>query len=425
MSEKLRALIVGQSLELMMAMPATLGRAGFDVDAISTDKSLKKSRFILNFIHAENPHIFLKKLREENFDDYDFIIPCDDETLGLIKDSDFTIAQKLKLLPIKNEKNFAHIFSKIELSKTLSKAGVNTPQFEVAQGLAQVLEKAEKIGYPLMLKTNSANGGNGVFECETKKDFEKIDSRIFENLVLIQKKIIGCELDLSALYRDEKLIYFTFSKIEKVIGNKFGPSSLRSYEQLSEIDEKLFFEMQQLGAALGANGFVTISCMESFEDKKRYFIEADMRPNSWVQFGKFFGNDVAIKIAKWFLHQEVLQFPIAANKKFPTKNLLPYFNRMSFAEIFSNRYGVLKYLPFEDYKILFFLLRQKFYFEIFIPKKRFFLKSIEHIPTKIGRFLIRDKELRVKIRLTCKQLIKNSFAFIANKLCIFKKAHLR
>ncbi|MBU6339202.1 MAG: ATP-grasp domain-containing protein [Rickettsiales bacterium] len=183
----------------------------------------------------------------------------------------------MKLLPINSEENLKHIYSKIGLSLTLSKAGITTPDFIVANGLDEVKEAAQKLQYPVMIKTNSDSGGVGVFECNDVADINKINSSFFNSPLLVQKKIIGTELDLYGLYRDGKLIYFTYSQIKKVAKNKFGPSKLRLYKQLSVVDKEIFIEMKNLGKALGANGFVTISCIEA--NNKRYFFEADMRPN--------------------------------------------------------------------------------------------------------------------------------------------------
>ncbi len=260
-----------------------------------------------------------------------------------------------------------------------------------------------------MIKIDSSNGGRGTFECENLADLKNINPQVFDSAVLIQKKIIGQELDLSGFYHDGKLIFFTYSEIKKVSENKFGPSVVRLYHQLGAIDKKIFLEMEQLGQALGADGFVTISCMESSEDKKRYFIEADMRPNSWVQFGKFFGDDPAKRISKWFLHQETPQYPSAINKKYPTQLLMPYFYRMLPTEILLNRYNVWKFLPIEDYKLVFHLL---------YTKSAIFLKMIKYIPTKLCRMIVRNKEHRIKIRTKFKEILQ----FFINKLYFFKKA---
>jgi len=358
--KKFNALIIGQCHLLMMPLPFLLSKSGFAVEAISYDNFLKKSRFLKKHEMVASDEELLNKLREKNFEDYDFIIPCDDVTLETIKNSTLPLTKKLQLLPVKSEKDFVHIFSKIDLSKILQNSGVVTPNFREALGLNQAIAAAHDIGYPVMVKRNSYNAGLGVFECENDPDFEKINPQIFNEAVLIQKKIEGIELDLSAIYRDGKLLYFTYSEIKKVSQNKFGPSSLRLYSQLGKCPDDLFLEMQKLGEALGANGFVTISCIQSSSDSKRYFFESDMRPNAWVEFGKYFGDYAAPKISAWFNDAQTLQSKPPINKKFPEQLLMPYFLRLSSSEILLNRHNVWKYLPLRDFFLTEFLLRNKF-----------------------------------------------------------------
>jgi hypothetical protein len=348
---KLNALIIGESRDLTFILPYLLFRSGFNVDLITTNALFKKSRFITNLELVDDRNLIPIKAVEKNPDNYDFIIISDDVTLSLIADSDISLANKLKLLPIQDEVNFQHVYSKIGLSKVLSQANISTPDFIAAKGIDEVVLAAEKLTYPVMVKMNSEGGGNGVFECGMIEDINKLPSAIFNSPLLVQKKIIGTELDLSALYRDGKLICSSYSQIQQVIANKFGPSSVRLYKQLDIVDKKILLEMQNLGKALGANGFVTISCIESNDDNKRYFIEADMRPNTWVEFAKFIGDDPAIRIANWFKNGETLN-SFVTNKKYPTQIIMPYFLRLTASEIFYNRYNVWKYLPIAEYKML-------------------------------------------------------------------------
>lgn len=368
MVKKLKALIIGECLQLIFPFPSFLVRAGFEVDAISNNIILKKSRFISNFELVEGRD-FLSLITKKELDDYDFIIPTDDLILSLIINSNLPVATKLKLLPVNSEENLKHIYSKIGLSLTLSEFGVKTPDFIVANGIEEVKKAAKKLQYPVMVKTNSDAGGVGVFECNNSYDVNKIDSSLFNSSLLVQKKIIGTELDLSGLYRNGELIYFTYSQIEKVAYNKFGPSSLRIYKQLSVIDKEIFSEMRNLGKALGANGFVTISCIED-KDKKRYFFEADMRPNAWVEFAKFIGDDPAFRVANWFRKSEEMKYPFYHNKKYPNQIIIPYFMRLTKLEILFNRYKVWKYLPFAEYKMLIELLYDKNKVKILFAKIR-------------------------------------------------------
>lgn len=398
--KKLKALVLGQGLDLVMALPFLLNRAGFEVDLISNHPLMKKSKFVKNIDILEQSN-FVENLSKRDLEQYDFIVPCDDETLELILNSNLSVEKKLKLLPVTSIKGFEHIFSKIGLSKTLSQAGISTPEFLVADGIDEAKKAAEIMGYPVMIKINSSNGGRGVFECRDIFDFENVKADFFNKPVLVQKKITGIELDLSAIYRDKKLIFFSHSQIQKVVSNKFGPSVVRLYTQLGTLDKKLFLEMEKLGEALNANGFVTISVIETAE-KKRYFIECDMRPNSWVDFSKFFGDDPAIKISNWFLKNTTLSYPAKVNKNYPTEIVLPYFGRMSRKEILLNRYKVWKYLPYQDGKLLFWLLYENFLIHKIHPKILY--KKTKRLPLTIVRMVVSKKADRARIRNKIRQL---------------------
>lgn len=412
-----KALIFGHSLDLTIALPFLLSRAKFEVDLISSNPVLKKSKFVknLDFINYSN---LIENLLKKDLEKYDFIIPTDDETLELILHSNLTIDKKLKLLPVSNIKGFEHIYSKIALSKILQEAEILTPEFLIAQNLDEAKKAAEILTYPVMLKIDSSQGGRGVIECKSAADFENISPNFFDKPILVQKKIIGTELDLSAIYRDNKLIFFSHSKIEKVIANKFGPSVLRLYTQLGALEKELFSEMEKLGSVINANGFVNVSCIET-ADKKRYFFECDMRPNSWVDFPKFLGNDGALKILNWFESGATLTYPQALNKNFSADLILPFFERMTFKEILLNRYRVWKYLPYQEKEILFRIIWEKFLVSEYNFLRKYDLKKInrktiykalKRLPLNTIRAIFPKKEDRIKI----KNKIKQPFQKIAN-----------
>lgn len=372
--KKLRALIVGQEIELIMSLPSLLVRSGFEVDCLSNNHLLKKNKYLKNYHAVSSMKEMIEVLHYKDLSPYDFIILTNDEMICDVAQSSMSIERKLKLLPVCSEKNFSHLFSKIGLSEILTAENITTPQFFVAQNFWDLKDKAERLGYPCMVKLNSSNGGRGVFECQSLADFDEIKEKITVYPVLLQQKIIGRELDLSAIYQAGELIHFSYSVIEKVIFNKFGPSSLRNYYQLGNFDEKLFSEMKALGKALGADGFTTISCIHSFADNKRYFIEADMRPNAWVEFPRFIGDDPAQYLRNWFSKKEGMSFSNALNANYPLIRQMPYFLRIKNFEVLTNRYQVWSFMSFEDWRIFFrknkFLARQKF--RQFIANLNFF-----------------------------------------------------
>ena len=222
--------------------------------------------------------------------------------------SDLSAEEKIELLPIQTIKNLDHIYSKIGLSRIFQEFGINTPEFCIAKDKFELQQSVESLGYPVLVKVDSSGGGFGVFECSSNGDIEVLLNKLQTYPVLLQKKIQGVELHLSGFYQNSKLIHFSCSRIERVNG-KFGASALRTYVQIAHLKKEIFDELDLLGMALGANGFVNIACIQSDHDQKRYFIEADMRPNAWVDFSKYFGDDPAVQIKNFFrlkIHYSIL-----------------------------------------------------------------------------------------------------------------------
>lgn len=157
--------------------------------------------------------------------------------------------------------------------------------------------------------------------------------------VLLQKKIEGTLLDLSSFYLNGDLIYFSYSEILRSRPNKFGPSVLRKYHPIASLKKDIYDELHKLGKALGANGFVNIACIQSHIDNKRYYFEADMRPNVWVHYSKYIEQDPAVTIRNHFQNKHSLKFDDSkASENFETK-VLPYLPRMHWYEIVTNRYN--------------------------------------------------------------------------------------
>lgn len=269
---------------------------------------------------------------------YDLIVIGDDETLLDIANSSLSLDLKQQVLPISSLDGLRHLYSKIGLSKILKKFGIKTPNYQIANSEAEVIALSDGAHYPLLLKIDSSGGGGGVFLCNSKKDlFSHLKSYVYP--LLLQDFIDGDLLDLSAFYQNGQLIYFTYSKFERTTGGKFGPSSVRSYKQLATVPKEIFEELQGLGTALNAHGFVNISAIHSKEDNKNYYFEADMRPNVWVDYGKHIGNDAAIALKNYFYEGTPLKYPQTLNPDFPNSILIPYILRLSFFELIMNKHN--------------------------------------------------------------------------------------
>lgn len=353
--QNLQALLVGENVELMIAVPTLLSRAGFSVDVITNSYIFKKHPAIRSFKFVANPNCIARVAAEKSKNDYSLIVIGDDNTLKKVLNSDLSVEEKIELLPIQTIKNLDHIYSKIGLSKVFQEFGVSTPEFRIAKDKSELKKSVESLGYPVLVKIDVSGGGFGVFECLNNGDVEVLLNKLQTYPVLLQKKIQGVELDLSSFYQEGKLIHFSYSRIERVSG-KFGASALRTYVQIANLQKEIFDELALLGKALGANGFVNIACIQSDHDQKRYFIEADMRPNAWVDFSKYFGDDPAVQINNFFSDRSTLQHPYPVNPAYPDNILLPYFSRIKLWELAINRYCVWRYIPNKDHLIIFMYL---------------------------------------------------------------------
>jgi hypothetical protein len=349
MDEKRSALLIGRDYTLAWSLPQLLFRAGFCVDIISSSPVMRHCKFARNCTIIPGAQSLLPAISRSMKKGYDWIVITDDITLAEVARSPLPLEEKLRLLPVRKEENIGHLYSKIGLSQTFTAQGVNTPPFFVGKNLTEALLGADQLSYPVLLKLDSSGGGDGVFECHTPADFRKLKASHFEQSFLVQKKISGVELDLSALYLEQNLIHFSYSKPEKICLNKFGPSLLRTYHPLSTVDRQVFYELSHIGKVLSVHGFTNISCIES--EGRRFYFEVDMRPNVWVEAPRYFGEDPSRHIQEWFTSKKRLSYPVPRLSSQPSQILIPYFLRLKKLELLFNRYHVWKFIPQDDWKL--------------------------------------------------------------------------
>lgn len=345
MADKLEALLIGGTwLDVMLTALGLLTRAGFAVDVISTSAFLKRNRSMRDYFLVKKNDLLVKTALDKIKKNYTVIVVGDDPALDVISNSDLPDEEKLKLLPVLSSKNLDHIYSKIGLSRVLDKNGIRTPDYLIARDEQELRNSARLLGYPIFIKINSSSGGIGVFECFNDGDLENSLDKLHTYPVLMQKKIYGHEVSMEAFYQKGKLIHFSYSTMEKS-KYKFGPTSLRKYVQLAYLEKKVFDELSLIGKVLGADGFVNMSSIRSDDDKELYFIEADMRPNVWVDHSRYFGDDMARIINRYFSTGETIQYPHPLNPKYPEKIVISHYLRLSLKDLVLNRHKVWKFLP--------------------------------------------------------------------------------
>lgn len=342
----MQALLIGRHYHLQWVLPQILAEAGFSVDVLTSAPILRHSRFVRECESVAVSESLVARAAKRLERGYDWILVTEDSTLREIASSDLSLEAKLKLLPVLREENFLHLYSKIGLFQVLSKGGVRTPPSCVAHDWKGVLKGAEELGYPVLLKKDASGGGGGILECRNSSDIVSLRKEEWDLPLLVQKKLEGTELDLSALYLQEDLVHFSHS-IPKRVMSPFGPSSLRIYRPLGQVEREVFEELRHLGKVLGVHGFTNISCMQT-PDGKRWYFEADLRTNAWVYASGFLGESIALRIQRWFSHREKLGDPSMHFSEAPEEKILPYLLRLNPREVLCNRYRAWNFLPKKD-----------------------------------------------------------------------------
>ena len=357
---KLKALIIGCiHSELALAPVPILIRAGFAIDCIfegfiDLDGLLVVRIPILNNSMATTASELIDRVH------YDLIILADDESIGTILDSSLSTEAKEKILPVLDRGNFSHLHTKCGLSEILSKNNITTPPFAICNTPQDLENSALDIGFPVLIKVDRSGGGAGVFECNSYEEV-RAGSRNLAFPLLMQKKIEGKTIDLTAFYQKGDLVYFTYSEFLKSVGGKYGPSSVRQYTQIGELPQDVFDQLKDLGRVLGADGFVNATSIECSETNKRYIFEADMRPNTWVDYGRFLGDDAAKRIFNYFSNKKVLSWPQLFIHDFPKTCILSYPRRLSIWQLMFNRYGCWDH--FESIKEFYKIFKMRLYSE--------------------------------------------------------------
>lgn len=338
---KFRALIIGTAAyELAYAPVPILYRAGFEIDSIFLGE-IHYGPYRVNLLPIKNNSVAETAAEFIGKFNYDLIVTADEESIVSILESNLPEEVKLKLLPVISIDNFKHLASKCGLSNILKENNVLTPPFFICNTPEEVHDAVQVLGFPIFIKIDKSSGGGGVFECTSIEEVVQV-SHVLPSPLLVQKKMNGTTVDLTAFYQNGILIHFTYSTFLKTIGGKHGPSSVREYTQNGVLSGNVFFQLQNLGIALGANGFVNVTCIECALTQNRYIFEADMRPNVWVDYGKFIGNDVAQAFFNFFSYRNSLIPPIPISDKHPLRMVLSYPGRLSVGDLIINKYNCWK-----------------------------------------------------------------------------------
>ncbi len=273
------------------------------------------------------------------------VVPCEDSLVRQVRDAGIDDATKCRLIPVTGPEHLGHVGSKVGLARALAGAGVSAPRFTVVESAAGLVDACDTLGYPLMVKVDESGGGQGVFECHSTAEARALSMRCLPLPLLVQEWIDGELLDLSGFFRAGRPVHFVHAQFISTVGGRFGPSKVRRYTPLANLDWHLCDSLSALSAALGLDGFANISALRR-RDGRLSFIEADLRPNVWVEATRLFGDDPAPAIRAAFAQGRCRARP--RRRVSPRTVDLPYPFRLRAWEVLCNRHGVWRTLGEHD-----------------------------------------------------------------------------
>jgi len=276
----------------LLELPAVLKKAGCTVDIYSKKNAwaLQNSSYSKWIAANEHDDLYIRELLDfvdKNGDEYNWIIPGDDPLIRLL--NEHLQSEKLfyKIMPLTKIENRELLGSKAGFSNLCKQYNIKTPRFLIYNPLLSVEEIGAYMGYPFLAKLDQSEAGTGIFSIENeemlKETLYKVANK--ENLVF-QQFIKGYDINIEALYKNGELLVYNYSHVLTILGN-YGLSTRRLFCRNTEVDA----EMMKIGRSIGLNGFASIAFMYSETERTHYLIEIDARPNSWIYYGKFTGND--------------------------------------------------------------------------------------------------------------------------------------
>ena len=328
----------------MRPFPYLFERIKVDVEVLSLTKAFHHHKNLKNALYFKSESDLIEYLRSINLDLYQWIFMADDESIFMVLNSDLPKATKEKLLPVVSSQFWPHLNSKIGMMDFLKKSTIKLPPSFVATSLEDLMVGADRLGFPLLIKKDYSNGGRGIRHCASLSDIYRATKYISDYPVLMQKQMSGKILDLSGFFDKGQLLYFTYSSFEKSAYSAFGPSVLRKYFSKGGIDSKVKEELRELGQRLGLQGFANISCVLSDIDGQRYYFEVDARPNAWIDFGRYIGEDIA-PVLSARLNGSIASSNVNTHHlNIADGVLLPNFLRLSPIDILFNRFSCWNYI---------------------------------------------------------------------------------
>ncbi len=282
--------------ELINRLPEIFSRPGLEIIVLGPKNcSLRRSRFINEFIElpAVDPLELWQDTAIANYKTIleqhaDWIIFCDDETIGAVARSTIPLEDKLRLLPAMSKSGLNLLGSKVGLGDAMNRLELPGPKTITVESPTELSAAIALFTDDFLIKGDLFGGGSRVrrFTQSAKASASGIPADWYP--LVVQEFVSGTEVSIEALFRDGRLVAYLYSEMRETMG-AFGPSTARRYRTPEVKDFEAV--LNYLGADGGLNGMFNVALIWSPERRAHFLFELDPRANTWHQFGPHFGID--------------------------------------------------------------------------------------------------------------------------------------
>ena len=288
-------LLMSALQSLCARMPEVLHGGGLSIAVIGSARGqLLGSPFIDSYeVVAEVPADFTEALlASPGLVDRgaDWVVYDHDELIRDLARGSWPDEVKRRLLPAATDAGLAALGSKIGQQVLAEAAGVPVPETRIVFTVDDVTRALREMTGPLLLKSDVGGGGAQVWPLRDARDLSRVP-RLPEQLPgLVQEYIAGELISVEPLYRRGRLLGLQYSRMERTMGGRFGPSTVRRF--LDPPDDVLD-TLSALGKAGELHGFGSLTFIRCPRRQRHVLVESDMRINTCVQYGPQLGLDWA------------------------------------------------------------------------------------------------------------------------------------
>jgi len=354
-----------KSTEVPAEFPYLFKTAGARVDVFCTKNSwLLKNSFWDQWIDCDSadPDVFVQKLQQHiAMQQYDWVVITDERGLEVINTrvTDNCIARQL--LPLFDLSNRSVLGSKAGFSRMCTAHNIRTPAYAIYNVGSDLKQIIHDVSFPMLIKTDTGGGGNGIFQCEDFASAETAFAQLSaeqKNNIVFQKYIRGSCISVEALFNKGELLAYAASRVMRTVGTEFNVALDRNYFSSPEIET----HVQTIGAAFTIDGFASMTYMHSNEDGQYYLVEADLRANVWFRLASHVGVDFSRAIRAKLTNTSVMIRPIIPGGAdcfymgYLLRNMIWCFEQRDIVRAikwFCNIGGRWRFVPWYDKKLLF------------------------------------------------------------------------